>query len=450
MDTRLTIQGTGMTDVGKKRTGNEDTYYCGTIWDERYMLALVVDGCGGYKGGAEAARITRDSMLEYLETNPSGDRLSLLKSALVYANNKVYDARNAEDGLEEMCCVATAVLLDAEQERMVMVHVGDTRLYASIEGRIIKLSHDHSPVGRYEEEGVLSESEAMSHPDRNVIERAVGVDFLDEDTTYIEQVEFPITSGLTFLLCSDGLCDMVSSAVMNDILGSDADLQQKVASLVDAANDAGGKDNITVVVLHTDGKDGTQAWDMMNRYSTIMNPDRKPDNSNSLKNFTMKSISGHSDGEMDDDSEPDTESEAGQVEPFDTESATAQLPDKEKPLETAQDITETASNDTEETGTGGPSFEQEQKDIEEEVPDNSTVNADKSSPRKRKFLFIIVWLLLATGVVAGVVAYRGYQDKLIEQRNESIRERIRVRNLYYNVYNLNRGNQVNTLTDSIN
>lgn len=291
MDTRLTIQGVGVTDVGKKRTGNEDAFYCNMIWDDRHMLAMAIDGCGGYKGGAVCSALTRDAMVEYMTSHADDNRDELLKRAIVYANNKVIKARSQDEALRQMCCVATAVLVDLDNYTMQMAHVGDSRLYASIEGRIIKLSHDHSPVGNDEEEGRITEAEAMSHPHRNVISRAVGEQRLTDDTTYIEYTEYPIAEGLTWLLCSDGLCDMITSAEMNDILCSEGSLQDKAERLVAAANEAGGKDNITVVLLQTEGGNLKQAGAMMDYYASRINPDRTPDYSSLLLNTTMGSAS---------------------------------------------------------------------------------------------------------------------------------------------------------------
>lgn len=283
MDTRLTIHWTGTTDTGRQRTGNEDTFFCGTIGESRYMLALVVDGCGGYKGGLEAATITRDAVVAYLNDHCSDDDAQLLKHAFVYAGNKVSEARQSDDSLRQMCCVATAVFVDSEQSTITMAHVGDTRLYVSTPGRIIKLSRDHSPVGRDEERGYLSEDQAMHHPDRNVIERALGAHHLDNDTTYVDFATYPLTSGLTWLLCTDGLCDMITAAEMNDILSSGGDFAEKADRLVAAANDAGGKDNITVALIQCDGDGHYTTASMMDYYAACLSPDRAEDPESLLK-----------------------------------------------------------------------------------------------------------------------------------------------------------------------
>ena len=132
-----------------------------------------------------------------------------------------------------------------------MSHVGDTRLYELAEGKLVKLSHDHSPIGIREEMGILTEVEAMSHPKRNIIERCIGDVSLENDTDYIETAIFPFKPGATYLLCSDGLTDLVTSAEISQILSEDTDIDNKTDKLIAAANNAGGKDNITVLLLNS-------------------------------------------------------------------------------------------------------------------------------------------------------------------------------------------------------
>ena len=262
------LQFTGISDVGKKRSGNEDRYYVDWCWDEQHLLALCVDGCGGYAGGQIAAQMTVDNVCEFLNEHREGDKLNLLKQAVIYANNRVHEERNIEPDLHRMCCVLTAALIELEEERINMVHVGDTRLYAVTNGRVIKLSHDHSPIGRDEEAGLLTETEAMQHPSRNIIERAVGEKYLKADTDYIETESFPIAQGITWLFCSDGLSDMITTAEMADILGQPITLNEKAKRLVEAANEAGGKDNITIILVQAENEADEQTQTVMNHYAT--------------------------------------------------------------------------------------------------------------------------------------------------------------------------------------
>ena len=240
----------GQTDVGRVRTNNEDAFLVRGIWDDRHVLAVVIDGVGGYEGGEVAAAIARDSILDFLQNHPSGDSLGLLKKAVTYANNMIYREREAKPELSSMSCVLTAALVELDKMRVNVAHVGDTRLYQYASDRMEKLSHDHSLVGYREEIGDLTEEEAMNHPQRNIISRDVGSCMLDDnDTSYVEVASYPLEAKSQLLLCSDGLCDMVTSNEMAYILSQNITVEEKVAELIDAALAHGGRDNVTVVLV---------------------------------------------------------------------------------------------------------------------------------------------------------------------------------------------------------
>ena len=240
----------GKTDVGRIRTNNEDTYLVCNIWDDNHILAVVIDGVGGYEGGEVAAAIARESIFEYLQQNPIGERLELLKKAVIFANNKIYSERALNPDLSSMSCVLTASLVELDAMRVNIAHVGDTRLYQFASSQIEKLTHDHSLVGYREEIGELTEEEAMSHPQRNIISRDVGSSHLDEnDSSYIEATSYPLEPKTQLLLCSDGLCDMITSVKMAQVMSSERNVQFKVEMLIEAALKAGGRDNVTVVLV---------------------------------------------------------------------------------------------------------------------------------------------------------------------------------------------------------
>jgi serine/threonine protein phosphatase PrpC len=240
----------GKTDVGRVRKNNEDNFIVRNIWDKEHILAVVIDGVGGYEGGEVAAAIAGERILEYLDINTSGDCLELLKHAVIYANNCIYKERELKLELANMSCVLTASLVELNSMRVNMAHVGDTRLYQFSNGHIEKLSHDHSLVGYREEIGDLTEEEAMTHPQRNIISRDLGSSLLSEsDNTYVEAASFPLDNMTQLMLCSDGLCDMVHSRKMSQILSCGSSVEEKVKKLIDAALDAGGRDNVTVVLV---------------------------------------------------------------------------------------------------------------------------------------------------------------------------------------------------------
>ena len=245
-----TIHFFGKTDMGRKRTNNEDAFIAQNIWDEKHILAVAIDGVGGYEGGEVAAELAQKNIVKYLETYPNGERLDLLKQAVIFANNAIFDERKQSANLCSMSCVLTAALIEVESRRINMAHVGDTRLYQYVDGVLTKLSHDHSLIGYREEIGELSEEEAMNHPQRNIIGRDVGSTRLESNANdYVEVASFPLEAHSSLMLCSDGLCDMITSQQMKSILDENLPTEKKVDTLIEAANIAGGKDNVTVVLV---------------------------------------------------------------------------------------------------------------------------------------------------------------------------------------------------------
>lgn len=239
----------GKTDVGRQRTNNEDAFVAEQL-DENTVLAVVIDGIGGYEGGEVAAEIAQREIPSYLKEFNRGERLELLKQAVVCANNAIYDRRRFDTARPHMGCVLTSALIDSNRKVIDMVHVGDTRLYQFHQENLRKLSHDHSYVGYCEENDELTEEQAMHHPRRNEISRAVGEGQHGvSDPGFLEAQEFPLLPNSTFLLCSDGLTDLVTSHQIVAILEQPLSLEEKVQALIDAANEAGGKDNVTVVLV---------------------------------------------------------------------------------------------------------------------------------------------------------------------------------------------------------
>lgn len=247
-----TITFFGNTDMGQIRSNNEDAFIAQHIWDNKHILAVAIDGVGGYEGGEIAASLAQKSIIEYLESYSNGERLELLKQAVIFANNRIYSERKNLPQYSSMSCVLTAVLVETESKRINMAHIGDTRLYQYTNGEIVKLSHDHSLVGYREEIGELTEEEAMKHPQRNVIGRDVGSQFLESSgNDYIEVESFPLIPNSILLLCSDGLCDMITSEQMRIELEKEIPIKEKVDNLINEANKAGGKDNVTVVLVES-------------------------------------------------------------------------------------------------------------------------------------------------------------------------------------------------------
>ncbi len=241
----------GITDIGKKRTNNEDSFIAEPLSGQGLIIACVIDGVGGYEGGEVAAKITHDVILERLG-KPFSDYKKVLQECLKLANKAIDDEKIATQINERMSCVVTLVLADVPNNKFYFAHVGDTRLYLLRDNSLVKISRDQSFVGFLEDAGKLTEYEAMHHPKRNQINNALG--FLKEINAdnYIETGESPFLPGDIIMLCTDGLTDLLDNAAMNNILCSEKGLQTKAENLVSAANDAGGKDNITVVLVQND------------------------------------------------------------------------------------------------------------------------------------------------------------------------------------------------------
>lgn len=242
----------GITDTGKQRSNNEDTFIAEPVMNGRYIAACVIDGVGGYDGGEVAAEIARQTIKEHLTSVPE-NLVSRLRDAIAAANNKILNQKRETKQNGQMACVVTLALADVEENKFYYAHVGDTRLYLLRDQSLVKVTHDHSFVGFLEDSGRLSEEAAMKHPKRNEINKALGFDGeISSSHDYIETGDSPFLPGDTLLLCSDGLSDMVSNKGIAQVLTSSKSLAEKAKTLVNAANDAGGKDNVTVVLVHND------------------------------------------------------------------------------------------------------------------------------------------------------------------------------------------------------
>lgn len=240
----------GLTDTGKVRSNNEDTFIAQPTANNRYILAGVIDGVGGYNGGEVAAAIAREQILQQLD-GIGDDFIPAMIKAFRLASKSIYTRRQQEKELDSMACVATMAVVDIESNLVYYAHVGDTRLYLLRDESLIKITKDHSFVGFLEDSGRLTEQAAMEHPKRNEINKALGFDqLIDTDDEYIETGNSPFLPGDILLICSDGLTDMVDKKTIISTLTQSNSLEQKATQLINAANQNGGNDNITVVLVH--------------------------------------------------------------------------------------------------------------------------------------------------------------------------------------------------------
>ena len=244
----------GITDTGKMRDNNEDAFIAQKAMNDKFIIACVIDGVGGYTGGEVAASIAKDSILNYFSVQ-SGEVTSMMKEAFIHANEKINAEKQKVAEYDSMACVLTMAVIDVANNQFFYAHVGDTRLYLFRDQSLVKLSKDQSFVGFLEDSGRLSEEEAMNHPKRNEINKALGFGGqtnLPDD--YIETGQSPFLPGDLLLLCSDGLTDLVNKTDISDILSKRISLKDKANTLVNLANEKGGKDNITVVLVQNEKK----------------------------------------------------------------------------------------------------------------------------------------------------------------------------------------------------
>jgi PPM family protein phosphatase len=238
-----TLTAAGASDPGRQREHNEDRYY----FDAAQGVFLVVDGVGGEAAGEVAATIAVDTILDRLARR-DGPAETRIREAITLANQQILNNARTEPGRSGMACVLTVAVLEGRQ--LTIGHVGDSRLYKLTPQGIAKLTHDHSPVGEREDSREITETQAMQHSRRNEVYRDVGSEPREPDApNFIEIISSDLPDDSAILLCSDGLSDMVTSLEINRIVRRHAgEPDRAVAALIAAANDAGGKDNITVIL----------------------------------------------------------------------------------------------------------------------------------------------------------------------------------------------------------
>ncbi len=231
-------------DPGRVRSENQDRAYA----DDELGIFLVVDGLGGHAAGEKAAEMAVEVIAEEM-ARKDGDPRNRIRRAIAAANNRICEEAASNETLRGMACVLTLALI--ADDKVFVGHVGDSRLYLTWNGAIRKLTSDHSPVGEREDAGELSEADAMTHPRRHEVFRDVGSrPRLPDEDDFIEMKEFLFKPDAALLLCSDGLSDLLTSAEILQVMERyDGDPEQVAGELVEAANLAGGTDNITAIFV---------------------------------------------------------------------------------------------------------------------------------------------------------------------------------------------------------
>jgi serine/threonine protein phosphatase PrpC len=232
-------------DRGLVRVDNQDRSYV----DQERGVFLVVDGLGGHAAGEKAAEAAVEVIAAKLFKQSSAEVTARVREAITAANNRICDLADENGDWRGMACVLTLAVMDGE--RVVVGHVGDSRLYLIWNGAIHKLTADHSPVGELEDRGELAERDAMSHPRRHEVFRNVGSHRRSADEEeFIEIKEFLLKPDAALLLCSDGLSDQLGSQeILALVERYDGDSEAIARALVDAANGSGGIDNVTAIFV---------------------------------------------------------------------------------------------------------------------------------------------------------------------------------------------------------
>lgn len=227
-------------DVGRVRKSNEDAF-----WHDG-RLFIVADGMGGHAAGEIASRIATETIRSWRfpdETAPEEVDRSAVREALLAANQAVYEKAQKDPACRGMGTTLTLALLSSS--RATLGHVGDSRAYLIRDGRLIQLTEDHSVVAELIRSGGLTEEEASAHPFRNLLTRALGT--ARDVEVDVETVRLEAGDGL--LLCTDGLSGVLSDGELLRLASEAADPQSAVVRLLEAANAAGGPDNITAILI---------------------------------------------------------------------------------------------------------------------------------------------------------------------------------------------------------
>ena len=233
-------------DIGKARELNQDYYYVSKETDEP-KIYILADGMGGYKGGEIASKLATDSVRKYIENNfdstpkEKEEILKLIGSAVEYANMVVYEKSKEIPELEGMGTTIEVCLI--YNNKAYIGHIGDSRIYRIRKDVIRKLTKDHSYVQKLVEDKKITREEAKSHPKKNMLTRALGCTPYVEPDLRARNFE----KGDVFIICSDGLTNMVDEKRIYELVKND--ITTATDNLIKEANDAGGYDNITVIII---------------------------------------------------------------------------------------------------------------------------------------------------------------------------------------------------------
>lgn len=237
------MRSSGKTDTGNKRNNNQDSiFFSDQPIGPLPNLYIVADGMGGHKAGDQASKMAIDITVDFVKNSTLENPIAVLKRAMIYANNEIYKAANKDPELTGMG--TTMVVAVAQEGKLYVANVGDSRLYA-VNSEIKQITMDHSLVEELIRDGKLERKRGRNHPEKNIITKAMG----SKEEVIPDFFEIDINSEDKYLLCSDGLSNMVEDDEIRDIVVDHYDLDDIAQALVDRANYYGGSDNISVVVI---------------------------------------------------------------------------------------------------------------------------------------------------------------------------------------------------------
>lgn len=242
----LSIAVGAATDIGKVRSENQDTYGIFPpmgVTHPKGRVFVVADGMGGHRGGKDASEIAVRSIGETFFSMTNGSAGEKLVEALETANDAIRHAAFKTPSLTGMGTTCVALALDDSAAHV--AHIGDSRIYRITGGEIVRLTEDHTLVAEMVRRGLLSEEEATEHPERSVLYRALGT---GPEVEVDLQPEIPLTANDRFVLGCDGLTNMVNDEEIRDVVLK-SEPQEACDVLVRLANDRGGYDNVTVIVV---------------------------------------------------------------------------------------------------------------------------------------------------------------------------------------------------------
>jgi protein phosphatase len=251
------------TDTGRQRRDNEDNAFV------RAPLFVVADGMGGAQAGEVASQLAVEEFHEALPDQGSAEER--LIDRIRAANRRIYDLSRTEHEHAGMGTTLTAAYLD--DDHLAVAHVGDSRAYIFRDGELTRLTQDHSLVEELVRQGKLTQEQAAEHPQRSIITRALGI----EGDVEVDTWSYPMRAGDVVLLCSDGLTSMIGEEQIGQILGRVPSLDRAADGLIAAANDAGGRDNITVVLFRLEETDPAASPDADQPTVVGISPVQAPD-----------------------------------------------------------------------------------------------------------------------------------------------------------------------------